>query len=284
MGDFNHTAHAATAGDGGERTWHRDGALLYTLKPHVNQFGRSRGKMVNDVTVRVEGPGADTIATEIHAALAQAPAVQAPAGEESRRSDGIDRQAIAQAMDQDGGWWKSCSGCHETNEGQETGHYPYSKLFRCHVGAGCSECGGLGVRWEYYSDADLAAMADELAPAQPNTGETGGGWVPISQARHDCTLYELMVPTPTGNGLRDALTSLTIGSNNGDHDGEDRWTYVGWDWEQDRYIHMDTAEGDPVPTHFREMRPDPNGQPASEPDPATPATKAETPGPAEGAR
>lgn len=76
-------AHTATAGDGGERTWHRDGALLYTLKPHVNQFGRSRGKMVNDVTVRVEGPDADTIATEIHAALAQAPAVQAPAGEDA---------------------------------------------------------------------------------------------------------------------------------------------------------------------------------------------------------
>lgn len=57
--------------------------------------------------------------------------------------------------------WRSCTGCHETNEGYETGHYPYSKMFGCFVGSGCSECGGLGVVWEYWSKEALEAMLED---------------------------------------------------------------------------------------------------------------------------
>ncbi|MRX32783.1 hypothetical protein [Aminobacter sp. MDW-2] len=59
--------------------------------------------------------------------------------------------------------WRPCTGCHETNEGAETGLYPYSNSFGSYIGAGCSECGGLGVRWEHYSKAELDAMQHELA-------------------------------------------------------------------------------------------------------------------------
>jgi hypothetical protein len=52
----------------------------------------------------------------------------------------------------EGGIWQSCTGCHETVDGQETGHYPYSEIFKCYVGAGCHECGGIGVVWNDYSD------------------------------------------------------------------------------------------------------------------------------------
>lgn len=61
--------------------------------------------------------------------------------------------------------WRSCTGCHETNEGYETGHYPYSAMFKAYVGSGCGECGGLGVVWEYWSESDLAAMAEDPKPA-----------------------------------------------------------------------------------------------------------------------
>lgn len=44
------------------------------------------------------------------------------------------------------GFWRSCSGCHESNEGHPTG--PYSDTFRCHLGSGCRECGGIGAIWE----------------------------------------------------------------------------------------------------------------------------------------
>lgn len=77
----------------------------------------------------------------------------------------IDSSNITKFLEEAGGWWKSCSGCHETNEGQETGYFTYSDLFRCYVGSGCTECGGLGVVSEYYSEADFAAMAAELEPA-----------------------------------------------------------------------------------------------------------------------
>lgn len=58
--------------------------------------------------------------------------------------------------------WRSCTGCHETNEGAETGHYPYSPMFQAFVGGGCSECGGIGVVWEYWSEDDLKAMAADV--------------------------------------------------------------------------------------------------------------------------
>lgn len=44
------------------------------------------------------------------------------------------------------GFWRSCSGCHELNEGHPTG--PYSEVFRCNLGSGCRECGGIGATWE----------------------------------------------------------------------------------------------------------------------------------------
>jgi len=66
--------------------------------------------------------------------------------------------------------WRPCTGCHETSEGYETGHYPYSKLFGCHVGSGCSECGGLGVTWEYWSKDHLEAMQRDFA--SPDAGES----------------------------------------------------------------------------------------------------------------
>lgn len=59
--------------------------------------------------------------------------------------------------------WMPCSGCHETNEGAETGGYPYSPMFQCFVGSGCNECGGIGVVWQHWDADELADMAKEAA-------------------------------------------------------------------------------------------------------------------------
>lgn len=48
------------------------------------------------------------------------------------------------------GLWRTCSGCHESNEGHATG--PYDESLRCHVGIGCHECGGVGAIWEEHSE------------------------------------------------------------------------------------------------------------------------------------
>lgn len=58
-------------------------------------------------------------------------------------------------------WWRSCTGCHETEDGYSVGRYPRSKVFGCEMGSGCRECGGLGVVWEHYPASALAAMAAE---------------------------------------------------------------------------------------------------------------------------
>lgn len=71
--------------------------------------------------------------------------------------------------------WRSCSGCHETSEGAETGWYSYSEMFGCFVGIGCSECGGLGAVWEYWSKDALDQMSADVDPAlTPEPGKAGG--------------------------------------------------------------------------------------------------------------
>jgi hypothetical protein len=58
-------------------------------------------------------------------------------------------------------WTQSCSGCHETNEGYETGLYPYDEKAQCYVGAGCSECGYTGKRrMEWWIPFDPRAEKD----------------------------------------------------------------------------------------------------------------------------
>lgn len=64
---------------------------------------------------------------------------------------------IAETVDGGGGFWRSCSGCHETNEGHDTG--PFSQVFRCALGLGCSECGGIGAVWD---TTDYNEMAEHM--------------------------------------------------------------------------------------------------------------------------
>lgn len=58
------------------------------------------------------------------------------------------------------GFWRSCSGCCETEDGQNVHGYPHSEVFDCTLGGGCSECGGIGAVWD---TTDYGAMADDLA-------------------------------------------------------------------------------------------------------------------------
>jgi hypothetical protein len=89
--------------------------------------------------------------------------------------------------------WQACTGCHETNEGYETGDYSFSKTFGCYVGSGCSECGGLGVVWEHISASGLAEMERDhpapvdgeavLVPRHP-TPEMLGAWYRYKSGHH----------------------------------------------------------------------------------------------------
>jgi len=63
---------------------------------------------------------------------------------------------LAETMEESG-FWQSCSGCHETNEGASTGWYPVHPFFKCEQGSGCGECGGIGVIWD---DTDYEDMVN----------------------------------------------------------------------------------------------------------------------------
>jgi hypothetical protein len=80
----------------------------------------------------------------------------------------VELQGVSEALNGGAGFWRTCTGCYESEDGHPVGDYPYSENLGCDLGAGCSECGGIGAVWD---DADYDAMAaagdaDEIAREQ----------------------------------------------------------------------------------------------------------------------
>lgn len=72
------------------------------------------------------------------------------------------------------GFWASCTGCHELNDGYPTG--PWSVKYECNLGLGCDECCGVGAVWD---DTDYNAMVDfilalDAARPAPTAGKSPG--------------------------------------------------------------------------------------------------------------
>lgn len=85
--------------------------------------------------------------------------------------------SVSEVLKESGGLWQACTGCHETVDGQETGHYPYNDTFQSYQGSGCHECGGIGVVWNDYSDYEQKispapslpeGIVEQLIAANPN--------------------------------------------------------------------------------------------------------------------
>jgi hypothetical protein len=89
---------------------------------------------------------------------------QGDADREAQAREEYRVQRIAEVIEENGGCWRACSGCQESDEGYvSTKYYPYDPTFKCQPGSGCSECGGIGVIWE---DGEfLASYGDALADA-----------------------------------------------------------------------------------------------------------------------
>ena len=75
----------------------------------------------------------------------------------------IELSGVADALACDKGFWCSCTGCHELNEGVPTG--PFSKVMKCHLGMGCFECGGIGAIWDRTDYADMGRAMSVAAPS-----------------------------------------------------------------------------------------------------------------------
>ncbi len=81
----------------------------------------------------------------------------------------IELSGIAEALAESDGFWHACSGCHELNEGHDTG--PYSQVFKCALGIGCGECGGLGAVWDTSDYTKMYQHLSEGEPSQPNAAD-----------------------------------------------------------------------------------------------------------------
>jgi hypothetical protein len=65
----------------------------------------------------------------------------------------LELDGVPDALAYGKGIWRTCTGCHESNEGYQTG--PFSDTFKCHLGGGCFECGGVGAVWDATDYEDM---------------------------------------------------------------------------------------------------------------------------------
>jgi hypothetical protein len=83
-------------------------------------------------------------------------------------------QRIREIVSEGDGVWRTCSGCHESEDGHDVGLYSHSDVYGCKLGGGCSECGGIGAVWD---TTDYEDMGRELSasPSPPviESGECG---------------------------------------------------------------------------------------------------------------
>ncbi|SER58473.1 hypothetical protein [Rhizobium sp. NFR03] len=93
----------------------------------------------------------------------------------------IELDGVSRALENGDGVWRSCSGCHELDEGVATGSY--SDLMRCHLGIGCSECGGIGAIWD---TTDYAEMGEYIALTYPDAPQPTKpiGYIPSAFIKH----------------------------------------------------------------------------------------------------
>ncbi|KVM70144.1 hypothetical protein WJ60_09930 [Burkholderia ubonensis] len=118
-------------------------------------------ELPDDIDYEIGFPGAFDMVnmSEMRALLAGSP-VEQPAA-----APAIELSSVKETLESGGGFWRTCSGCHESEDGHPVGEYPYSEVLQCDLGAGCTECGGIGAVWDNTDYDDMAAFLDRQEEA-----------------------------------------------------------------------------------------------------------------------
>lgn len=77
----------------------------------------------------------------------------------------IELVGVKETIAEGGGFWHSCSGCYESNEGAPPNGAIFSTVFQCYLGNGCDECGGLGAVWDNTDYEDIERLMAEQGTA-----------------------------------------------------------------------------------------------------------------------
>jgi hypothetical protein len=121
---------------------------------------RRKGKEALQVRNRRKMTCGEMANVVLEAALSHAP---------SGAGEAVELNGVADALEYGKGFWRSCSGCHNLNEGVPTG--PYSNTMKCYLGGGCFECGGIGAVWDTTDYAEMGRFMAEDVAALPATEE-----------------------------------------------------------------------------------------------------------------
>ena len=82
----------------------------------------------------------------------------------------VEISGVKETLEEGVGMWRECTGCYETNEGYPPKGAYFSKVFKCYLGNGCDECGGIGAIWDNTDYEEMAKfmMEEGTTPqAQP---------------------------------------------------------------------------------------------------------------------
>jgi len=147
-------------------SWHQTGGLRQRFEEIKDALGEA-GHPLSNSNGNIALNALEELVQERDALQATLAANNATAP--AQPQEPIEFNGIAEAIAGGDGFWRSCSGCHELNEGHDTGSY--STVFKCALGNGCSECGGIGAVWDttdYGEMAEAMLAADNATtPAQP---------------------------------------------------------------------------------------------------------------------
>lgn len=181
-------------------------AHLYPYEHEMCERAFERAKLTDAVAANRLRPAMRAI---IEAAMSGHPAFCMAQGDTSSSAD-TEWQSLARSVKERiaeaAGFWKSCSGCYETEDGQNIHGYPHSAVFGCELGGGCSECGGIGAVWDF---TDYGQMADEMHAemvAEHATKVSGDApqeaWQPIETAPKDGAWIDVWFQLTPDHGAR----------------------------------------------------------------------------------
>lgn len=110
----------------------------------------------------------------------------------------LELDGVPNALASGKGIWRTCTGCHESNEGYPTG--PFSDTLKCHLGGGCFECGGIGAIWDMTDYEDMGNFIAASAQVQDVVG-----WQSMDTAPKDGTRILIWFVHPNARFSKDPV-------------------------------------------------------------------------------